>query len=87
MKYVEIILKIMFLCAAVVVFFMPGLLIDFVYVFATVSALLGAVLLFNKKQSYGYELSSREVVIRRLEGVLLVIFGAVFMYLKYTNVL
>lgn len=44
------------------------------YIFAAISLVLGLVLIFNKKQSYGYELSKREIIIRKIEGVILAVF-------------
>jgi hypothetical protein len=82
MKYIEIILKLAFL-AGVIVFASAR---DFFFTnlvwFLGVSLLLGIVLIFNRKQSYGYELSYREVVIRRIEGIILIVFAILFAMFK-----
>jgi hypothetical protein len=88
MRYFEIILKIVFLGAVLVVGFNNDLLFSrWLCVILTVSLLLGIVLLLNKKQSYGYELSMREVKIRRIEGVLLVVFGMIFGILRIKGII
>jgi hypothetical protein len=82
MKYFEIILKLLFVAGAVTFFVSKEFFMLNLWVFIIVALVLGVVLLFNKKQSYGYQLSSREVTMRRVEGVVLVVFAVVFGVLK-----
>jgi hypothetical protein len=75
MKYVESFLKIAFV-AQTLTFFKPLFYENTAFLFFIETAfMLGIVLLLNKKQSYGYVLSHREVIMRRIEGVLLIVFS------------
>jgi hypothetical protein len=83
MKITEIVLKVLFL-AGIVAYFAAR---EFFWVqigyFLIVSALLGLSLVFNTDhQSYGYQLSRREITIRRIEGAILIVFSIGFAYLK-----
>ncbi len=80
MKYFEITLKILFLLGSIYSIKAETVPYPFLLSYLLICMILGIVLFFNKKQSYGYELSKREIVIRKIEGVLLVAFS-VFVYL------
>lgn len=87
MKYIEIILKLLFVTGAVTFFVSQEEFMKYFSAFLLVCILLGITLLFNKKQSYGYKLAPREVIMRRVEGAVLVIFVVVFTVLKFKNLL
>jgi len=88
MKKLEIILKILFVASFV---FLYATYKDSfgaaMVVFLSISFLLGIVLIINKDQSYGYPLSFHEVVERRIEGVLLILFSLAAVLLHVTNLL
>jgi threonine/homoserine/homoserine lactone efflux protein len=80
MKYIEILLKIAFV-GQIVTFFQPLFYENTAFLFFIETAfMLGIVLLLNKKQSYGYVLSHREVIMRRIEGVLLILFAMLMIF-------
>ena len=86
MKKLEIVLKILFLASFVFLYSTYTGAFDPVSIaFLGISFLLGAVLIVNKDQSYGYPLSFHEVVERRIEGVLLVGFSLVVILLHVIN--
>lgn len=80
MKYFEISLKILFLLGSIYSIKAETVPYPFLISYLLICMILGIVLFFNKKQSYGYELSKREIVIRKIEGILLVAFS-VFVFL------
>lgn len=80
MKYFEILLKLLFLAGSIYSIKSEQIMHPFLVVYLIVCLILGIVLIFNKKQSYGYELSKREVIIRKIEGILLVVFS-VFVFI------
>lgn len=80
MKYFEITLKILFLLGSIYSIKAETVPYPFLLPYLLICMILGIVLFFNKKQSYGYELSKREIVIRKIEGILLVAFS-VFVFL------
>jgi hypothetical protein len=82
MKYFEIILKLLFVAGAAAFFISKEFFMLYLCGFLIVTFILGVVLMFNKKQSYGYVLSKREVTIRRVEGAILIVFAVVFGILK-----
>ena len=86
MRKLEIILKILFIASFVLVYStFSGFFTISSAVFLPVSFLLGLVLIINKDQSYGYPLSFHEVVERRIEGVLLIIFSFALTILCLAN--
>jgi hypothetical protein len=75
MKYLEIFLKIAFV-GQIITFFKPLFYENTAFLFFIETAfMLGIVLLLNKKHSYGYRLTRRDLIIRRIEGVLLIFFA------------
>ncbi len=84
MKYIEIILKVAFVAGAGVFFTAGDMFMTYFSSFLLVCILLGIILLFNKDQSYGYKLAKREVVMRRIEGAVLIVFTLVAACLKFT---
>ena len=85
MKYFEIILKILFLVISVSLIMtlmtQPSHTSEiassiFFLLFSLISLTLGSVLIFNKQSSYGL-CNSKDYLIRRIEGVLLICCGVV----------
>lgn len=75
MRYFESILKLAFVGQALT-FFRPFFYENpYFLIFLETSFILGIVLLLNKKQSYGHRLTSAEIIMRKIEGVLLIIFS------------
>ncbi len=85
MKYIEIILKVAFVAGAAIFFTSKEMFMTYLSSFLLVCILLGITLLFNKDQSYGYKLKKREVVMRRVEGAVLVLFTVVAAILKFQS--
>lgn len=85
MKYIEIILKLAFLALAIVLFVTKAIPSVSFYSFLIVSLVLGAVLIFNKHESYsypaGYPKMNRVYMLRRIEGLVLVVFSIVSLIL------
>lgn len=86
MKYIEIILKLAFLASAIALFVTMSIPSALFYVFLIVSFVLGIVLFFNKHESYGYPAGypkmSRVYVLRKIEGVLLVVSAITFYFVR-----
>jgi hypothetical protein len=88
MRTIEITLKISFFIIIAAIGFNNDLLFsNWLCALLTASFLLGIVLLFNRRQSYGYELSNREIKLRRIEGVILVIFAIGFGVLRVKGIM
>ena len=87
MKYIEIIFKLAFLSLAIVLFVTKAIPSLSFYAFLIVSFILGIVLFFNKHESYGYPAgySKMNVVymMRRIEGIILVIFSVIILIYVY----
>ena len=81
MKVLEIILKLLFLVGAIVLFVSTALIgTSFMTAFLVLALILGLVLMFNRHSSYGaWDLKPRNLRLRRIEGVLLVLFAIVFL--------
>ena len=78
MRYLEIVLKFGFLIGAVYLIISAGISAPAVFCgFLAVSALLGLVLLFNKDASYNFKQSKKDLMMRKIEGSLLIIFAGV----------
>jgi hypothetical protein len=75
MRYFEIVLKVAFLAGAVHLLLTNPVRTCYMVAFLILSAILGAVLIFNKKASYHYKQTKRDYMIRRIEGVFLVLFA------------
>ena len=75
MKIFEIILKVLFLAGSIYAIRAESVQTPYLIAYLMICLVLGVVLFLNKKQSYGYELSKREIVIRKIEGVLLGVFA------------
>ena len=87
MKYIEIILKIAFAVGAVTFFVSQSVFLQYFSLFLVVCILLGITLIFNKDQSYGYSLAQREVVMRRIEGGVLVVFSVMCTIFKFKDLI
>ncbi len=82
MRYIEIILKLLFLIfsGAMIWFAFNGsyyliLLFTFLKLYVLLNIILGLVLIFNKKSSYNYPQTKRDYIIRRIEGTVLIVFS------------
>ncbi len=82
MRKLEIILKILFLAGSIYSIKSEVVSHLFLIIYLAICLILGIVLIFNKKQSYGYELQKREIVIRIIEGILLIIFSIFVSYFQ-----
>lgn len=85
MRYIEILLKLAFLILGLFLIFTKDLGNACLSLFLIVSILLGVVLMLNKNMSYRYPAKfkhfDRLILIRRVEGALLIVFGATMSYL------
>jgi hypothetical protein len=85
MKKFEIILKITFLIAVIRLFFTHDFWSYKFEAFLGLCVVLGLVLVFNKRESYGYPAGYPRMknvyLTRRIEGVLLVLFAIVMFVL------
>ena len=80
MKYIEIILKLAFLVLSIILIITRAVTSPWFCGLLIVSAILGLVLIFNKKTSYGsWGCGRKDYVMRRVEGILLV-FAAISGY-------
>ena len=76
MKYTEIVLKLAFLAGAIYVFVTKSITSPIFGFFLLICLFLGIVLFFNKKNSYGtWGNKPKDILMRRVEGILLVIFA------------
>jgi hypothetical protein len=77
MRYLETILKLLFLTGAVFVYITKSVtslvFLDFLFI----SLLLGIVLILNKDASYHFKQSKRDLRIRKIEGCVLIIFSTI----------
>lgn len=77
MKYFEIVVKVWFVASAVALYFVRDSICLYKSL-AAASLVLGITLIFNKQHSYGwYKIRHREVIMRKIEGVILIVFGTV----------
>ncbi len=75
MKIFEIILKLLFVIGSAYSIKAEEVSTSCLLAYLSICFVLGVVLIFNKKQSYGYKLEKREVVMRRIEGIILIAFS------------
>ncbi len=83
MKYIEIFLKLAFLIISVMFIITNSIDSSWFFVSLLVSFLLGIILIINKNSSYNYPQTDRDYLIRRIEGVLLLIFSLTAFFLIY----
>ena len=77
MRFLESILKLLFVIGAVY-FLATNLFWSTLFVIFLVTCfLLGLVLIFNKKASYRFKQSRNDFTMRKVEGVLLVLFAVI----------
>lgn len=81
MKKLEITLKVGFVLLALGLIFSGSVNYFGLMIFLVISFALGGVLLFSKDSSYSHKHTKKEYVMRRIEGVLLVIFALVSWFL------
>ncbi len=77
MRYIESILKLLFLAGAIFFIVTKDISSSNFLCFLLVSLILGVVLMFNKDASYHFKQTKRDLGMRKIEGVLLVIFSVV----------
>ncbi len=72
MRYFETILKLLFLGGAVLLMITGSIGSRHVLFFLAISALLGIVLIFNKDASYHFTQTKKDLLLRRIEGAVLI---------------
>ena len=77
MRHIETILKLLFAAGAIFFIIDKSVASPFFFTFLLISLILGIILIFNKDASYHFKQSQRDLGIRKIEGVLLVIFSVV----------
>ncbi len=80
MRYIEIILKVAFALGGLYLVTTQAVDSPCFIVFLAVSLLLGIVLLFNKQASYNFKQTKKDLMIRRIEGIFLVVYSLVLIY-------
>lgn len=73
MRFIEIILKLAFLLGAIYIFAIGWVALTFSLAFISVAILLGICLLFNKEASYNFPQTKRDLLLRRIEGIVLIV--------------
>ncbi len=72
MRYFEIALKIAFLVIGAAQYISGNVFTCWFLVFIAISFVLGIVLLFNKKSSYNFKQTKQDLLIRKVEGWVLI---------------
>ncbi len=85
MRYFEIILKLAFVVSAGILMYTKTIPSAWFCTFLIVSLILGVTLIFNKQASYNFPQSKRDLIIRRIEGGLLVVFVLVSYVVVYNT--
>jgi hypothetical protein len=80
MKIIEILLKLGFLGESIYLFITKTNDVNSWNIYLTICILLGLVLMLNKKASYNFKQSKRDLMIRRIEGAALIIFAVVVVF-------
>lgn len=75
MKKIEITLKVGFILLALALIITGQVNTMGLMIFLVVSFVLGGILIINKDSSYSHKHTKKEWVMRRIEGVLLVVFS------------
>ena len=83
MRYLEIILKLLFLAGSIFFIITKSVASPWFNIFLVVSIVLGIVLILNMDSSYRYPHTAATYWMRRVEGALLIIFAAVTAYLGF----
>ncbi len=82
MRIFEIILKLLFLLGSIYSIKSEIVSTPFLITFLIVCLVLGIVLIFNKDSSYNYPQTKRDLIIRKIEGGLLIIFSLSLYYIQ-----
>ena len=82
MRIFEIILKLLFLLGSIYSIKSEIVSTPFLITFLIVCLVLGIVLIFNKDSSYNYPQTKRDLIIRKIEGGLLIIFSLSVYYIQ-----
>ena len=77
MRYLETILKLLFLAGSIFIYVTKSVFSMYFLNFLLVSLILGVVLILNKDASYHFRQSKRDLTIRKIEGALLILFSAI----------
>lgn len=75
MRYIETILKLLFVIFAGISWYMKIIPSLWFWIFLGISLLLGIVLIFNRDSSYHYPQTKNDFIIRRIEGIVLIVFS------------
>jgi hypothetical protein len=76
MRYLEIILKLIFLGVSIFLFiYHDPISIGVTDIFLLICMSLGIVLMFNKDSSYHFKQTKKDLLIRKIEGGLLIVFA------------
>lgn len=75
MRPIEIILKLLFLASSLDIIITKSIDSISFYFLLPVCLALGVTLIFNKKASYNYPQTKTDYLIRRIEGILLIVFS------------
>lgn len=82
MRIFEIILKLLFLLGSIYSIKSEIVSTPFLITFLIVCLVLGIVLIFNKDSSYNYPQTKRDLIIRKIEGSLLIVFSLFVFYFQ-----
>ncbi len=82
MRIFETILKLLFLFGSIYSIKAEAVNTTFLLTFLLVCLTLGIVLIFNKQSSYNYPQTKRDLIIRKIEGSLLVLFSLFVLYIQ-----
>jgi uncharacterized membrane protein len=82
MRIFETILKLLFLFGSIYSIKSETVNTPFLLTFLLVCLTLGIVLIFNKQSSYNYPQTKKDLIIRKIEGSLLVLFSLFVLYIQ-----
>ena len=78
MRYIEIILKLAFLGLSIfLMVYRSTVSVPVINIFLLICIFLGIVLLFNKDASYHFKQTKKDLMMRRFEGGILIVFAIV----------
>lgn len=82
MRIFEAVLKLLFLFGSIYSIKAETVSTTFLVSFLVICTILGIVLIFNKDSSYNYPQTNRDLIIRKIEGTLLIIFSLFISYFQ-----
>ena len=77
MRYTELLLKIVFLADSIYFIVTKSLDSESFLAFLLLTLILGIILIFNKKASYNFKQTKRDLMLRHIEGVIMIAFSAI----------